>query len=87
MSPSAIQRGPENLLGKYDVQSEEYSIHTDVCRAVDFALTEAAYTVFCILQRFPGVKLPPNEKVELLGVEKQKLTLVLSPAEGCNVEV
>ncbi|KAF7868848.1 uncharacterized protein EAF02_009584 [Botrytis sinoallii] len=51
------------------------------------ALTEAAYTVVRILRKYPGVKLPANEKVELTGVEKQTMTLVVSIKEGCNVHL
>ena len=54
---------------------------------VDFALTEAGYTVVRLLQRFQTVKLPENEKVELVGVEKQVATLVLSIKGGCKVEI
>jgi hypothetical protein len=54
---------------------------------VDFALTEAAYTIVRILQRYPKVTLPKGEKVELVGVEKQATTLVLKIAEGCKVEL
>lgn len=51
---------------------------------VDFALTEAAYTIVRVLQRFPDIRLRVGEKVEPLGVEKQKMTLVLSIADGCK---
>lgn len=54
---------------------------------MDFALTEAAYAVVRILQRYPITKLPQGEKVEIVGVEKQTVTLVLKIAEGCNVEL
>lgn len=54
---------------------------------MDFGLTEAAYTVVRLIQRFPTMKLPLGEKVELVGVEKQTMTLVLSITEGCNVEL
>jgi hypothetical protein len=54
---------------------------------VDFALTEAGYTVVRLLQRFQTIKLPAGEKVELVGVEKQHMTLVISIKEGCNVEI
>jgi hypothetical protein len=54
---------------------------------VDFALTEAAYTVVRLLQRFQSITLPAGEKVELVGVEKQDMTLVISIKEGCNVEI
>jgi hypothetical protein len=54
---------------------------------VDFALTEAAYTVVRILQRFPSITLPPNETVELTGVEKQTMTLVMTSTEGCKVHI
>jgi hypothetical protein len=54
---------------------------------VDFAITEAGYTIVRLLQRFPSIKLPAGEKVELVGVEKQHMTLVISIKEGCNVEI
>lgn len=54
---------------------------------MDFGLTEAAYTVVRLLQKFPGLSLPPEEKVELLGVEKQTMTLVMSSTNGCHVDL
>ena len=53
---------------------------------VDFALTEAAYTVVRVLHHFPIIRLPAGQKVEIMGVEKQTMTLVLSSTEGCMVE-
>ena len=57
-----------------------------ICLGMDFALTEAAYTVVRILQTFPTLKLPENSVVELVGVEKQTMTLTVASAEGCKVE-
>ena len=54
---------------------------------VDFALTEAAYTVVRLLYQFPTIRLPAGQKVEILGVEKQTMTLVLSSTEGCMVDL
>jgi len=54
---------------------------------VDFAETEAAYTIVRLIQRFPEMILPPNEIVELTGVEKQTMTLVMFIAEGCKVQL
>ena len=54
---------------------------------VDFALTEAAYTVVRLLHQFPLIRLPAGQKVEILGVEKQTMTLVLSSTEGCMVDL
>lgn len=54
---------------------------------MDFALTEAAYTVVRLLQQFPVIGLPAGHKVELTGVEKQTMTLVLSSTEGCMVDI
>jgi hypothetical protein len=54
---------------------------------VDFALTEAAYTVVRLLQQFPTIRLPADQKVELTGVEKQTMTLVISSTEGCMVDI
>jgi hypothetical protein len=53
---------------------------------VHFALTEAAYTVIRLLQRFENISLAPKEKLELVGVEKQAMTLVISIKEGCKVD-
>ena len=54
---------------------------------MDFGLTEAAYTVVRILQRFSTIKLPEGTIPELTGVEKQTVTFVLSIKEGCKVEL
>ena len=54
---------------------------------MDFALTEAAYTVVRILLKFPIIRLPAGQKVEITGVEKQTMTLVLSSTEGCMVDL
>lgn len=54
---------------------------------VDFAITEAAYTTVRILQRYPNIKLPEGESVELTGVEKQMVTLVFQIEDGCKVEL
>jgi hypothetical protein len=54
---------------------------------VDFALTEAAYVVVRLIQNFGNIRLPEGESVELVGVEKQVTTLVLSIQEGCKVKV
>jgi hypothetical protein len=54
---------------------------------VDFALIEAAYIVVRIIQRFPTIKLPKGEMVELVGVEKQTMTLVMSIIEGCKIKI
>lgn len=52
---------------------------------MDFALTEAAYTVVRILQEFAFVKIPNDEPAEMLGLEKQALTLTMSIGQGCRV--
>ncbi|MCJ1443754.1 MAG: hypothetical protein MMC23_004254 [Stictis urceolatum] len=57
-----------------------------ICIGVDFALTEAAFVVVRLLERFPSIALPVGEKIELTGVEKQVMTLVVSSAEGCRVD-
>ncbi|RHZ64669.1 hypothetical protein CDV55_104368 [Aspergillus turcosus] len=58
-----------------------------ICLGMDFAITEVAYAIVRILQRFPDLKLPEGETVELTGVEKQTVTLVLQIKEGCKVEL
>ncbi|MCJ1354973.1 MAG: hypothetical protein MMC33_004963 [Icmadophila ericetorum] len=56
-----------------------------VCLGMDFALTEAAYTIVRIIHRFPITKLPPDEPVVKTGKGKQIITLVISIGDGCNV--
>ncbi|KIW02606.1 hypothetical protein, variant [Verruconis gallopava] len=58
-----------------------------ICIGMDFALTEAAITVVRLIRRFPNMKLPEGETVELVGVEKQTTTLVVSITNGCMVDV
>ena len=53
---------------------------------MDFALTEAAYAIVRILQRYPTITLPEGETVEITGTEKQMVTLVLQIKNGCKVE-
>jgi cytochrome P450 len=57
------------------------------CLGEDFALMEVSYTMIRLLQKFSIIKLPEGEKVEPVGMEKQRLTLVLLSAEGCKVTV
>lgn len=80
--------GPRTCLG-----SECITIHCAVSirtkhtfRIVDFALAEAGFTIVRLLQSFPVIKLPEGEKVELVGTERQKMTLVISIKDGCKVE-
>ena len=58
-----------------------------ICLGMDFALTEAAYTVVRIFQTFPNIELPDGEPVELTGVEKQTITLTISSAKGCKIRL
>ncbi|KAK5106290.1 hypothetical protein LTS08_000408 [Lithohypha guttulata] len=58
-----------------------------ICLGMDFGLTEAAYVVVRLLQRFPDIRLPADEKVELVGVEQQTMTLVMSSTRGCRVDL
>lgn len=57
------------------------------CLGEDFALMEVSYTLVRLLQAFPTIKLPEGETIEPVGAERQRLTLVLSSADGCQVEV
>lgn len=54
---------------------------------MDFAITEVAYTIVRILQRFPSIGLPEGETIEVIGTEKQMVTLVLQIKEGCKVKL
>ncbi|KAI2464922.1 cytochrome P450 monooxygenase [Annulohypoxylon bovei var. microspora] len=57
------------------------------CLGMDFSLTEGAYAMVRILQRFPSIRLPPGEQVQVAGQEKQAITISLRPAEGCRVDL
>ena len=57
------------------------------CLGQDFALMEVSYTIVRLLQAFATIRLPSGEKNEPVGTERQRLTLVLSSADGCRVEL
>ena len=58
------------------------------CLGQDFALMEISYTIVRLLQAFQRLELPANEdSAEPIGKEKQRLTLVLLPADGCRVNL
>lgn len=57
------------------------------CLGEDFALMEVSYTIVRMLQAFSKISLPQEEPNEPTGSERQRLTLVLSSAEGCKVEI
>jgi hypothetical protein len=50
-------------------------------------MTEAAYAVVRILQRFPSIRIPSDEKIVPTGKERQTVTLVLLVGDGCRVEL
>lgn len=57
-----------------------------ICLGQDFALMSISYTIVRLLQAYPVICLPDGEKNEPIGTEKQRLTLVLSCADGCRVK-
>ena len=58
-----------------------------VCLGQDFALLEAGYTVARIIQRFPYISVPDGDEIVEVGKEKQSLTLVVAPGDGCRVQL
>ena len=56
------------------------------CLGQDFALMELSYTIVRMLQSYT-FELPESEHAGPVGTERQRLTLVLSIADGCNVRV
>jgi cytochrome P450 len=58
-----------------------------VCLGQEFALLEASYSIVRILQRFPEISVTEVESPVEVGMEKQVLTLVVSSADGCWVEL
>jgi cytochrome P450 len=57
------------------------------CLGENFAQMEISYTIVRILQSFSQIILPKGEPNDPVGSERQRLTLVLSSAEGCRVEI
>ena len=57
------------------------------CLGQDFALMEVSYTIVRMLQAFSSITLLPHETNEPPGTERQQLTLVLSSAEGCEMNL
>ncbi|TVY50558.1 Cytochrome P450 [Lachnellula cervina] len=57
------------------------------CLGEDFALMEVSYTVVRLLQASSAILLPAGEKIEPVGMERQRLTLVLQSADGCKVQI
>ena len=58
-----------------------------VCLGKDMALMEASIGIARIVQAFPGISRPPGIVLDEPGTEKQALTLVLAPADGCKVHL
>ncbi|KAH0553028.1 hypothetical protein GP486_006779 [Trichoglossum hirsutum] len=56
------------------------------CLGEGFALMEVSYTIVRLLQAFSLIELPADERPEPIGTERQRLTLVLSSADGCRVK-
>ncbi|KAL4929225.1 cytochrome P450 [Aspergillus undulatus] len=70
------ERWDEDIPMNHDPTSQQWSYlpftrRPRNCLGLDFALTEAAYTVVRILQRYPTIELPAEEVVELTGVENR----------------
>ena len=57
------------------------------CLGEDFALMEISYTLVRLVSAYPVIRLPSGEAIEPVGTERQTLTLVLSSADGCRVEM
>jgi cytochrome P450 len=57
------------------------------CLGEDFALMEISYTIVRLIQVTTSITLPEDELIGVIGLEKQRLTLVLAPADGCRVRL
>ena len=57
------------------------------CLGEDFATIEISYTIVRLLQTIPVIELPKGATKEPVGAEKQRLTLVISSADGCKVTI
>jgi hypothetical protein len=72
------------LSGVLQCQASTVSSRANVT-VVDFAMTEAAYTVVRLLQRFSVLEKPDDEVEVRTGKEQQTMTLVLAITKGCRV--
>lgn len=55
------------------------------CLGKDFAITEASCVIVKILQHFPNIRLPDEcLPIEPTGQEKQRLSVLVTSAEGCK---
>jgi cytochrome P450 len=57
------------------------------CLGEDFALMEISYTIVRLLRVSESIELPNGEENEPIGSERQRLSLVLAPADGCRVKL
>ena len=90
--PDADDFRPERWEGQEETNSYGWAYFPfnggpRACLGQDFALMEVSYTVVRLLQAFSTISLPVGDKNEPVGTEKQRLTLVLSSADGCRVEL
>jgi hypothetical protein len=53
----------------------------------DFAIVEASYTIVRLLQTFREFEYDPHQKMVKVGDERQDVTLVLAPVDGCHIRV
>ncbi|KUJ21852.1 cytochrome P450 [Mollisia scopiformis] len=94
-SPILVKRGKVVIMSQYEIDELKdigwayfpFNGGPRACLGEDFAIMEVLYTIVRLLQSFPLVKLPVGEKNEVVGSEKQRLTLVLSSADGCRVNL
>ena len=79
--------GPRQCLGSTCTMLCYMSTRALTGVIVDFAMTETAYTVVRLLQRFSVVEKPDDEVDERTGREQQTMTLVLAITNGCRVRL
>ncbi|OXV09344.1 hypothetical protein Egran_02892 [Elaphomyces granulatus] len=56
------------------------------CLGEDFALMQVSYTIVRLFMVSLLIAMPEGEKVEPVGTERQRLTLVLLSADGCRIK-
>jgi cytochrome P450 len=53
----------------------------------EFAILEASYTIVRLLQAFETFEYDPECEMVEVGEERQDVTLVLAPTDGCHIRV
>ena len=78
--------GPKICLGRKTCLVTFFVTQCLLCLE-EIALLETSYVAVRMLQKFRGFELHPGDKNVAIGTEKQEITLVLAPSDGCRIRM